>query len=270
MFRREMEVPPGLWSQAEVAAHAGAPTTLRVEVLADRDGFARLLPGVMLDGGERVVVYAFDPRSDDDLAAVNAAFDGYYVEGRETPWPDELAAIALTVPPRGAEVLEICCGAGRVAPSMVRDGNHVVAIDRSQACILRARALGSPVVFQLADATWLPLPPLAFDVVLCLENSLGVFFSRRAEVLAEMIRVSRGRIVLGLREEPGIADGELLLYASRTGYLEIAEAHSRAAIERIIASLPPEATARLGEQRWLDGGPRPWGGRERYLIVELR
>jgi SAM-dependent methyltransferase len=277
MLRRELVVPPGLWSQADLAAHLGVPSGLRVEMLAERSdesddgkgGYARLLPGVMLDGGERVVVYAFDPARDDELAAINAEFAGYYVEGRDTPWPDELAAIALTVPARGADVLEICCGAGRVAPHLLREGNRVTAIDLSEPCIAGAPARATGVDFRVADATRLPFAERSFDVVLCLENSLGVFFSRRAQVVAEMIRVARGRVVLGLREVPGLADDELLLYAARSGHLEIAQAHSRAAAERILAALPPDAAARLGERRWLDGGPRPWGGRERYLIVEL-
>src|SRR6185369_2565577 len=102
----------------------------------DGRGFQLLVPGVLPEPGRRAVVYAFDPESDEDLTAVNAAFaDRYYLKKHDQPWPDERALIEELVPERGAEVLEVCCGAGRTAPSLVRGGNRVVAIDLSQACI---------------------------------------------------------------------------------------------------------------------------------------
>jgi SAM-dependent methyltransferase len=269
MLRRELTVPERvLLQQEELGRLAGVAEGQSVRVLIDLDddfGFRLLVPGVLPEPGKRAVVYAFDPRSDEDLFAINAAFSDVFYESRHAqPWPDELQIISELVPEAGADILEICCGAGRTAPSLVRGGNRVTAIDLSERCIAAASAADRTVDYRVADAAALPFSDRSFEIGCCFENSLGMLFSHRVRVVEELLRVTRSRLILGLREQPG-SPGELQFYCSRSGYLEVVQTFDRPAIERIL----PDA-ARVSRRSLREGLERPWGGRERYLILELR
>jgi SAM-dependent methyltransferase len=271
MLRREITVPErGLVSQEDLGRLAGATENHAVRVLVDLDdgfGFRLLVPGVLPEPGKRAVVYAFDT-SDEDLFAINAAFNDVFYQARhDEPWPDELQLIEELVPDNGAAVLEICCGAGRTAPTLVRSGNRVTAVDLSAHCIAAAAAADSSVEYRVADATALPFSDGTFDLGFCFENSLGVFFSRRPRVVAELLRVTKKTVALGLREVAGAGD-ELQFYGSRSGFLEVAQVHDRRSVDRILDAVPNRD--RIANRRFVEGAPRPWGGREIYLVLELR
>jgi ubiquinone/menaquinone biosynthesis C-methylase UbiE len=95
--------------------------------------------------------------------------------------------------PRGAEVLEVGCGAGHAAVALARRGYRVHALDAVPEMLeltaRSARAGGARLVTSLGDVHSLDLPGRSFDVVM----ALGVLPWLQAEVrgLAEMARVLR-------------------------------------------------------------------------------
>jgi SAM-dependent methyltransferase len=274
MIRKEVVVDRAMTS-VELGQSIGAPDNLTAVVLVQRPEGARLLgSGEPAQRGDRVVVYALDTGSYEDLAAANALFsDFYYVNAHGDLWPDERAVIEELVPERDAAVLEICCGAGRVSGALVRGGNRVTAIDVSQSCIhyaaavevgLSARQNRARVDYRVADAQQLPFADQSFEIGCCFENSLGVFFSRRRQVLSELVRVCRRRVILGLRTVEGVGLNELQMYTVSKGFLEFAHVHAPESMAPLVDGLP-----RVTAQSTREGAPRPWGGREWFLILEL-
>ena len=225
---------------------------------------------LVIAAGERVFIYDLDLARDDDLVATNAFFcREYYVTSTRGVWPDERAIIAAEVPLSSAAVIEICCGAGRVTRALVRRGNRVTGVDTSAECIDHASDIDEGRIdYCVADAAALPFPDRAFDVGCCFENSLGVLFTRRARALAELIRVSRSRVVLGLRKVPGTPEGRLHVYHSGDGLIEIAQTFSRALLKRLLVEAG--ARGRVTGTCFVDGEARPWGGRELFALVDLR
>lgn len=108
-----------------------------------------------------------------------------------------------TLPP-GSSVLDLPCGTGRLLPALLRRGYRVTEADSSPHMIEQARGtlarIGGcedHVRFVVADATSTGLPDCSFDAVIC--NRLLHHFpdsAIRRRVLAELARVSRGRIVV--------------------------------------------------------------------------
>lgn len=274
MLRRELRVPHGTWTQESLGRSLGARPQDAVRVLVHNGlSFSLLAPGIEPRPGQRVVVYAFDLSSDEELYAVNAAFtDLYYVSAGNDPWPDERRVIEALVPERDAAVLEICCGAGRTAPALVRRGNQVTAIDISADCIEYAAQFGPGagmgVDYRVADATALPFAERSFELGFCFENSLGMFFSQRPKVICELVRVCRRAAAFGLRQVPSGAD-EPEIYFSSDGFLEVAQLHTRASVERLLDALPAETRARIAGRRWLEGEARPWGGTQFFAVLDL-
>jgi SAM-dependent methyltransferase len=225
---------------------------------------------LVIAAGERVLIYDLDLARDDDLVATNAAFSGeYYVNSTRGIWPDERAIIAAEVPRSRAAVVETCCGAGRVTRALLRHGNRVTGVDTSAACIRHAAVVDERrISYCVADAAALPFRDRSFDISCCFENSLGVLFSLQACALAELVRVSRARVVLGLRKVPSTPDGCLHVYHSRDGLLEIAQTFSRTLLKRLLAE--SGARRRVTVTRFVDGAVRPWGGREFFALLDLR
>jgi SAM-dependent methyltransferase len=274
LLRKELVVERSMTS-TQLAQSIGAPDHLTSLVLVQHADGARLLKGdEPAQRGERVVVYALDLGSYEDLAAANALFSGFfYVNLHREVWPDERAVIDELVPELGAPVLEICCGAGRVGGALVRGGNQVTGIDVSESCIqyatmaemgLAARQKRARVDYRVADATQLPFADQSFDVGCCFDNSLGVLFSRRRQVLSELVRVCRQRVILGLRAVEGAGADELQVYTVPKGFLEFAHVHTPESMAPLVEGLP-----RVKATSTREGQARTWGGRAWFLILEL-
>ena len=243
-----------------VAQHELVPPEGQL-VLVYRDGRYRLLEGDRtVHAGEVAVLYDLDLADEADLHAANALFNAdFYARALPEPWPDEARAIDEFIPENSAEILEVCCGAGRVARALIRGGNRVTAVDISAECIRRAPK--GAVNFLVANALSLPFADASFDVVCCFNNSLGVFFSQRRRLLSEMVRVARRRVLLGLRETPGGGDA-VEIYASPHGFLEFAQPHPQAAFGAFLDLLPGSIHYRQGELR-------PWGQQYWFLAADL-
>lgn len=238
----------------------------------DKGRYVPLVDGDLLPG-DHVLVYNIDPTIDDELHAANALFsEVYYVNWLQDVWPDERAIIAAELPARDGKILEICCGAGRCAAALVRDGNVVTAIDTSAESIHYASAIDrAGVDYRVADAAALPFADGHFDVGCCFENSLGVLFGKRGRALSELIRVVRpgGRVVLSLREMPDVEPGTLRVHHYDEGYLEFAVTFARARVDVLLAEATETSRARVAGHRIVEGGKRPWGGTTFYLLLDL-
>ncbi|MEU2206018.1 class I SAM-dependent methyltransferase [Streptomyces hygroscopicus] len=92
--------------------------------------------------------------------------------------------------PRGARVLDLCCGPGVFTVPLARRGYEVTGVDRSPAMLDRARKLaaetGATVRYVQADVVEYTEPE-AFDVVLNMFTSFGYF-----EDPADNMRVLHG------------------------------------------------------------------------------
>jgi ubiquinone/menaquinone biosynthesis C-methylase UbiE len=94
----------------------------------------------------------------------------------ETAWiidpnGDEIAALAEIVDLRGARVLEIGAGEGRLTWRFAGETEHVLAVDPDEERICQARAdlpsdLAERVRFEVAGAAELEVPARTFDLAL--------------------------------------------------------------------------------------------------------
>ena len=121
-------------------------------------------------------------------------------------WPSEEALIAEHVPD-GARVLDLGCGAGRVAIPLAEMGLNVVGIDVSAGMVAAAREqarfasdVAGSLSFDVGDATALSFPDESFDSVLFCYNGIELVpgMQGKRQVLEEAYRVLRpgGRFVI--------------------------------------------------------------------------
>ena len=113
--------------------------------------------------------------------------------------------IELATPSPGERVLDVACGTGivaRGAAPRVGSGGRVVGLDLNEGMLGMASKASSEVrpliEWRRGDATSMPFPDGAFDVVLCQQGLQ--FFPDRPAALGEMHRVLRpnGRLALSV------------------------------------------------------------------------
>lgn len=129
------------------------------------------------------------------------AYERYLVPGMFESWADGLVQEAGLQP--GDRVLDVGCGTGvvarRAAAELGPDGD-VVGLDLNEGMLDVARdesaGIGARIGWRQGDATELPFPNEAFDVVLC--QQVLQFVSNPAAALREMRRVLApdGRLAL--------------------------------------------------------------------------
>lgn len=90
-------------------------------------------------------------------------------------------------------VLELGCGYGRVLNRLLDVADRVVGIDISSISLQYAsRWIRSPSLhLAMMDAAALALPPLQFDVVVCIQNSLSAFKMDTRTLVRECMRVTK-------------------------------------------------------------------------------
>lgn len=93
---------------------------------------------------------------------------------RALPILDKLLFAAL---PRGAHVLDLCCGNGQLAAELTKRGLHVTGIDASAALLAYARENAPEAEFLQADARAFNLPP-NYHVAISTFDSLNHLLSR--------------------------------------------------------------------------------------------
>lgn len=252
-----------LWAPTKV----GSVVAVLVRRRHEQD-FERLLPDGIVEIGDEVARYEIDRSDEASLRALNATYTAeHYVGVPPGPWSDEAAAIDAHVPHAGAWVLEVCCGAGRLGGALLRDGNHVVALDISVTCVRHAVAHDpSDVAYIAGNALALPFCDRAFDVAGVFDSSLGVLFSDKARAVDELVRVAKQRVVLGLRDA---GDETLHVYHSPTGQVEVAETFTFSSVMQLLGALSPASRARIARRQFSSGEERPWGGRMFFVVLHL-
>lgn len=238
---------------------------------AGTDSFGWLESGQRVRPGDDVLLYAIDKTDVDQIGALNKEFDRHYYPRQSGLSSDESELVRTRFPARGARVLEVCCGAGRVTSHLVREGNRVVGLDFNRHCLAVARGRdGALVDYVLGDATALPFVDGAFDLTCCLENGFGVLFAHAPPTLAQMIRVTRagGRVLVGLREQAGRPDN-FHFYHTRNGLMSVARTFDAASVGALLEALPAVASGRIARREDIAGAPRPWGGQTFYVELLL-
>ena len=131
------------------------------------------------------------------------AYERYLVPLLFAPGAEYL--IELATPGPGERVLDVACGTGiaaRRAALRVGSGGKVVGLDLNEGMLGMASKASSdvrPVIeWRQGDATSMPLPDSAFDVVLCQQGLQ--FFADQPAALREMHRVltPNGRLALSV------------------------------------------------------------------------
>lgn len=102
--------------------------------------------------------------------------------------------------PKGARILDLCCGAGRHSHALAARGFRVTGVDLSVDLLRYARGRGRRPVFVRADARHLPLREASFDGVVNLFTSFGYFDTERQDldVLCGVARVLKRNGILVL------------------------------------------------------------------------
>ena len=100
-------------------------------------------------------------------------------------------------PGPGATVLDVGCGTGYFTRRLAGDGLGVTGIDSSPAMIRYAQSRRrSGEAYVVGDARNLPFPDQCFDY--CVAITSLCFIREQGQAVAEMVRVTRRRIALGL------------------------------------------------------------------------
>jgi SAM-dependent methyltransferase len=128
-----------------------------------------------------------------------AEYDAWYRTPRGS-WIGEteyrLLREALALPP-GASVLDVGCGTGFFTRRLAIDGFDIMGVDTSAEMIGYARSHDTGrEQYVIGDARRLPFPDRHFDS--CVAITSLCFIREQEQALAEMVRVTRQRIVLGL------------------------------------------------------------------------
>ncbi|MBU0985345.1 MAG: class I SAM-dependent methyltransferase [candidate division Zixibacteria bacterium] len=120
-----------------------------------------------------------------------------FTENRLHSAPEEVdRIITLLSMPRGAAVLDLCCGVGRHSLELARRGHPVTGVDRTAAYLEQAKAQASKdglqVEFVKGDMRTFCRPE-CFDIVLNMYTSFGYFEERDEdrEVIANIYRSLR-------------------------------------------------------------------------------
>ncbi|WP_340268429.1 class I SAM-dependent methyltransferase [Sphingobium mellinum] len=166
----------------------------------------------------------------------------------------------------GAKVLDVPVGTGRLLPFLHARNAHVHGLDVSSDMIALAQAsadaIGTPAQLGIGDIRQIPFEDASFDLVTCLRFLNWIDTAYLQQVVGELARVSRGKLLLGVRYLPRFGElaqnrqaavrlamrtaGIARFLASRSGLIN----HRKSAIEQLFDSLHLKiADARVVERR---------------------
>lgn len=134
-----------------------------------------------------------------DSAAMAATYRGKFVGTSKDRREKDCIRRGLASVPRGARVLDLPCGTGRITTFLLDQGYRVHAADYSEHMVAQAReacAGRDGVAFEQQDVMKTTFADGEFDAVVC--NRLFHHFieaSTRRRALAELARISKGPIV---------------------------------------------------------------------------
>lgn len=179
-----------------------------------------------------------------DYDAWYASPRGAWIGAREAELLVRLGKIAP-----GQTLLDAGSGSGWFTRRFAATGCEVSGIDRDPGMIAYAASRGGPARYLVGDMTALPLPDKSFDIVTAVTALRFVRDERAA--LAEMIRVARWRVVLGLLHRRS------LLYLQKRGRGAYASAHwhTRTEVQALLAAFPQIRAYEIETALFWPGGP---------------
>jgi SAM-dependent methyltransferase len=127
-----------------------------------------------------------------------AAYEAWYATPRGA-WiarAETRLLLRLLRPRPGARLLDAGCGTGHFSRRLAARGLRVTGLDPDPAALARARDRGGGINYVRGDAGHLPFADAAFDHAVAVLSLC--FVDDPAGALAELVRVSRGAVVLGL------------------------------------------------------------------------
>jgi SAM-dependent methyltransferase len=172
-----------------------------------------------------------------------AEYDAWYRTPRGS-WIGETEYRTLSrllAPPPGATLVDVGCGSGYFTRRFALDGQRVTGVDPDPSMLEVAhaqRAAGERYVE--ADARALPFSRGEFDYCVCV--TALCFIAEEAAALAEMFRVTRRRLALGLLNRRSI----LYLRKGRgggTGAYRGARWHTAEEVRALFSRMPCKAPA---------------------------
>lgn len=179
-----------------------------------------------------------------DYDAWYASPRGAWIGAREAELLVRLGKIAP-----GQTLLDAGCGSGWFTRRFAATGCAVGGIDRDPGMIAYAASRGGPARYLVGDMTALPLPDKSFDIVSAVTALCFVRDERAA--LAEMIRVARRCVVLGLLHRRS------LLYLQKRGRGAYAGAHwhTRTEVQALLATFSQIRAYEIETALFWPGGP---------------
>lgn len=185
-----------------------------------------------------------------------------------------LLLMRLLQPGPGQTLLDVGSGTGYFSRRFADTGLQVTGIDPQPDMIRYARTQGGNVEYIEGTAQYLPFENESFDF--CAAVTSLCFISEPEQALAEMWRVSRYGVILGLLNRHS------LLYRIKhgSGSYKGARWDSVASVRHWRRHLKPAPKVSIGTAVWLPGGGRlakrlesllparlPWGG---FLAIGLK
>jgi len=112
--------------------------------------------------------------------------------------PDYLRKIpvALSGVNSNSRIIDVCTGTGNLAIEFAKYAKEVVGVDISPEMIKVAQSKNSKVEFKLMDATKLEFPDKSFDIASISTALHEMPQETRKELLKEIIRVTKGKIII--------------------------------------------------------------------------
>ncbi len=144
------------------------------------------VPRVLSIGHDRGVVgEGWEPEAENWIAwARERNHDAYHL------YVDQFFEL---VPAAGASTLEIGCGEGRVARSLVAHGHRVTGVDASPSLIRAAQDLDQQSTYLVADAAQLPFADQSFELVVAYNSLMDIREMPRAVQEAGRVLTATGR-----------------------------------------------------------------------------
>ena len=224
--------------------------------------------------GDVVIVYSVDSFNIAEILDANGLFNEHFYADQDVfetqdIWPDEALFIDHMIASSGNRILEICSGNGRVTSHLCKDGNTVVGLDNCLESISLAQKHQTDLLSYVhADAFKLPFEKDCFDISCCFENSLGMFLYDEETIVQNLIEVSKQKVIFGLRQ---VNDSTQFIhyYASQNGYLEFGKVFSHDSFEVILNNLNESYRNSIAAINYYPGLPRPWGGEQFFVVLDL-
>ena len=182
-----------------------------------------------------------------------AGYDSWYATARGA-WMgnrEAEALIRLSEIGPNRRVLDVGCGSGWFTRRFAATGASVTGLDNDAAMLDYAHIQDASILYISGDMLALPFPDKSFDVITAVTSLCFVPDEHCA--LAEIVRVARRRIVLGLLHR------DSLLYLRKHGRGAYAGArwHTRTDVATLVAALPGVHHWKIETLLFWPGGPRP-------------